>query len=133
MTGHSSLPCFQRSDIFMLICSVSCKDETNHLLIIQAKWRPPEAERGHGLIPLGMRREKALGDFPHLQYRGPASQSLSIMSALERWISLGHPILTPEPLFTASRYYSWKQIFPRGRKQVLLRVYVSLWSLGFVK
>lgn len=57
----------------MLICSVSCKDETNHLLIIQAKWRPPEAERGHGLIALGMRGGKALGDLPHLQYRGPVS------------------------------------------------------------
>lgn len=61
------------------------------------------------------------------------SQSLCIMSDRERWISPGHPRLTPEPLFTASTYYSWKQIFPRGRKQVLLRVCVSLWSLDFVK
>lgn len=44
MTGHSSLPCFLRSDIFMLIRSVSCKDETNHLPIIQAKWKPPGAK-----------------------------------------------------------------------------------------
>lgn len=57
----------------MLICSVSCKDETNHLLIIQAKWGPPGAERGHGLIALRVRGEKALGDFPHLQHRGPVS------------------------------------------------------------
>lgn len=53
----------------MLICSVSCKDETNHLLVIQAKWRPPGTKRGHGLIPLGVRREEDLRDFPHLQYR----------------------------------------------------------------
>lgn len=66
----------------MLICSVSCKDETNHLLIIQAKWRPPGAERGHGLIPLGVRGEAALGGFPH-QSNG-TGQSLCIMSDGER-------------------------------------------------
>lgn len=31
-------------------------------------------------------------------------QSLCIMSNQERWIGPGHPILTSEPLFTASRY-----------------------------
>lgn len=97
-----------------------------------AKWRPPKAERGHGLIPLGVRGKKDLGDFPLVQYRG-TSPSLCIMSDWERWIIPGYLIRTPAPLFTASRYYSWKQIFPRGRKQVLLWACVSLWSLGFVK
>lgn len=64
----------------MLICSVSCKDETNHLLIIQAKWGPPGAERGHGLLPWGGRGEKALGDFLHLQYRGDQSVTLHYVS-----------------------------------------------------
>lgn len=71
----------------MLICSVSCKDETNHLLIIQAKWRPPGAERGDGLIPLGVRGEKGLGDFPHLQLEGDPSVTLHYV----RWRKMNWP------------------------------------------
>ena len=66
----------------MLICPVSCKDETNHLLIIQAKWGPPGAERGQGLTPLGVGGEEALGGFPH--QRNGIRQSLHIMSDRER-------------------------------------------------